>query len=233
MKPRLLDLCCGVGGAAVGYRRAGFCVTGVDIDPQPEYAGDEFVQGDALLYLLQHGREFDAVHASWPCQDSSTLTQGNRKREGWTDQHPDLITPGRALLDYIGRPYVIENVVGSRLRADLTLCGLMFDLRVFRHRHFELGGWTWAGPPPVHPTHRGHRVAGWRHGVKHEGDMLAIYGDGGGKGTVAEWQEGLGIHWTESRHSLREAIPPHYSHYVGTGLMHHVLGQQSMNEEAA
>ena len=31
LKPRLLDLFCGAGGAAVGYDRAGFDVTGVDL----------------------------------------------------------------------------------------------------------------------------------------------------------------------------------------------------------
>lgn len=33
MKPRLLDLFCGAGGAAMGYHRAGFEVVGVDIKP--------------------------------------------------------------------------------------------------------------------------------------------------------------------------------------------------------
>jgi DNA (cytosine-5)-methyltransferase 1 len=35
MKPKLLDLFCGAGGAARGYQLAGFHVTGVDINPQP------------------------------------------------------------------------------------------------------------------------------------------------------------------------------------------------------
>lgn len=216
MKPTLLDLCSGVGGATRGYQRAGFRVVGVDIEPQPEYCGDDFEQGDALAFLAKHGRKFDRIHASFPCQASSALTKGNRGRDGWTDDHLDLNPAGRALLDTIGVPYVMENVQGSVLRRDLTLCGLMFGLRVFRHRYFELGRWSM--PKPAHPSHAGHRVAGWRHGVRYDGDMVAVYGDGGGKGSAPDWQAAMGIDWTSSKHSLREAIPPAFSQVIGEAM---------------
>src|SRR4029077_3770260 len=51
-KPRLLDLFCGAGGATRGYQLAGFHVTGVDINPQPHYVGDDFMQADVMDPLI-------------------------------------------------------------------------------------------------------------------------------------------------------------------------------------
>lgn len=223
MKPRLLDLCCGVGGAAKGYQRAGFHVTGIDNKPQPNYCGDQFVQDDAVAFLARYGGDFDAIHTSCPCLDSSTLTKGNRKRTGWVDDHRDMNPVARALLDWIGRPYVMENVQGSVLRRDLTLCGEMFGLAVIRHRYFELGGWTM--PRPIHKPHRG-RVSGMRHGEWFTGPYFQVYGDGGGKGTVAQWQTAMGIDWTDVRAEIAQAIPPAYSEFVGAQLLEVVTGEQ-------
>jgi hypothetical protein len=213
MKPRLLDAFCGAGGATRGYQQAGFHVVGVDINPQPNYCGDEFVQGDALAYLLTRGREFDAIHASPPCQGYTALTTGTNA--GRTAQ-PKMVAVARAILDYIGTPSVIENVQGSDVRRDLVLCGEMFGLGVLRHRYFELGGW--AMPQPTHKPHRG-RVRGWRHGTYYDGPYVAVYGQGGGKGSVAEWQEAMGIDWTSDRHEIAEAIPPLFSHHIGLQLI--------------
>lgn len=223
-RKRLLDLFCCAGGAAVGYRRAGFDVVGVDIRPQPRYPF-EFHQADALAFVAEYGREFDAIHASPPCQEHSTLTKGNRPR-GVGRAHSDLIPATRAALEATGRPYVIENVTSAPLRPDAVLCGLMFGLGVFRHRLFELGGWAMLSP--AHPVHRGHRVAGWRHGARHEGDMVAVYGAGGGKGSVTDWQAAMGIDWTGDRAELAEAIPPAYTGFIGANLAHSLTGAASL-----
>jgi hypothetical protein len=137
VKPRLLDLFCGAGGAAMGYQEAGFYVVGVDVKPQPNYCGDEFFHEDALA-VLESGLElpgpaFDAIHASPPCQHYANVTawRGNQ------DDHPDLIAPTRKLLEATRLPYVIENVRTRELRGDHMLCGSMFGLPLRRHRYFE------------------------------------------------------------------------------------------------
>ncbi len=48
VKPRALDLFCKAGGVTKGLQRAGFHVTGVDIESQPRYCGDAFIRGDAI-----------------------------------------------------------------------------------------------------------------------------------------------------------------------------------------
>lgn len=45
MRPVLLDLFCGEGGAGEGYRRAGFDVVGVDV-VRREYRPGRFIQAD-------------------------------------------------------------------------------------------------------------------------------------------------------------------------------------------
>jgi hypothetical protein len=212
---RILDLFCGAGGAAMGYHRAfpDAEIVGVDIAPQPRYPFT-FIQGDAIEFLLWADRRFDLIHTSPPCQASSALTKGtNRGR-----QYEQLIPATRTLLLDTGVPYVIENVQGSDLRRDLTLCGEMFGLDVIRHRYFEC---SFPVTQPAHIPHRG-RVRGWRHGTYHDGPYLAVYGQGGGKGTVAEWQQAMGIDWTDDRKAIAEAIPPAYTEFVGLQLAAHL-----------
>ncbi|MGX1254121.1 hypothetical protein RKD48_006632 [Streptomyces ambofaciens] len=209
-RPRVLDLFCCAGGAGMGYWLAGFEVVGVDIQPRPRYPF-EFIQGDALTVMHERGQEFHLVHASPPCQSSCTLTKGTNKGRTYIDLIPQM----RDIALWYGVDWVMENVSGADLRRDLTLCGEQFNLGVIRHRHFELG---WIGCDPVQPMpHRKHRgpVRGWRHGVWRDGPYIAAYGKGGGKGTVHEMQQAMGIWWTDVHEELTEAIPPAYTEWIG------------------
>jgi hypothetical protein len=205
----------------MGYARAGFEVVGVDIEPQPNYPF-EFHRGDAVEFIKAHGHEFDAIHASPPCQAATPLTTGTnaRKNQRQGIRHPQLIPATREALEKVGRPYVIENVAGAPIRKDLRLCGEMFGLGVLRHRFFECGGWT-----PIQIPHRPHRgrVSGCRHGEWHTGPYVAVYGEGGGKGSVAQWQQAMGIDWTDVRREIAEAIPPAFTEHIGRQLMAHLF----------
>lgn len=214
---KALDLYCRKGGSSRGYQRAGFHVTGVDSEDHADgYAGDLFVQGDAIEFVLSYGHLFDVIHAGPPCQADCALMAGTNA--AMDHGHVSLLSRTRAALAVVGKPYVIEQPIGRAvMRKDLLLCGLSFDLKVFRHRQFEVDGW-WNGAKPVtpkHPSHKGHRVAGYRHGVNYEGDMFAVYGDGGGKGSVADWQRAMGIDWMTEKKDLAEAIPPAYTEFIG------------------
>ncbi|MFB8121331.1 DNA methylase [Streptomyces bacillaris] len=220
-RPLLLDLFCCAGGAGTGYHRAGFDVIGVDIIDRPNYPFT-FVRADALEYLaalIASGeiRRFEAVHSSPPCQAGCALTVGTNASQGWGGDHDDLVAPTRVLLEATGLPYVIEQPNGrAKIRKDLSLCGEMFGLGVLRHRNFELGRWTIARL--AHPKHRGY-VRGYRHGVYRDGPYVAAYGSGGGKATVPEMQEAMGITWTDVREELTEAIPPAFSEHIGRALL--------------
>ena len=182
---RLLDLFSGAGGTAMGYSRAGFDeVVGVYIVPQPRYPF-AFQQADALEFLAQHGHEFDAIHASPPCQGYSIMHNlpWLRGRE-----YPLLILPTIEMLEGLGKPYVVENVMGARhgsktlkkrgleahgLKAG-WLCGTMFGLPFYRHRLFA-SNWFWLAPG--HPRHRSRRPPGnylgqpWTWGNRASGDQ--------------------------------------------------------------
>ena len=207
------DLFACAGGATEGYRRAGWRVFGVDIvarDEYPEMCYEADVIKDGLAILRDMKPDF--VHASPPCQANTPLTKGNRSRPGWVDDHVDLIPATREILEEYGAPYVIENTNGADMRRDWTACGEMFGLGVIRHRHFEFGHSARA-PRIDHVPHRG-RTRGWRHGVYYDGPYLAVYGKGGGKGSIAEWQEAMGITHISTRLELAEAIPPAYTEAI-------------------
>lgn len=214
---KLLDLFCCAGGAGDGYRRAGFDVTGVDIRKQP-HNPHRFIQADALEYLREHGKEYDVIHASPPCQAHSDL------KHMWNaKKHADLIGPTRELLKELGKPYIIENVEGAPLMCPIILCGTMFglgsgDAELRRHRLFEIN-WGWLMPPVC------------CHGRKPR--VIGVYGghgrdrrrktNGQDFPTTAR-REAMGIDWMTGT-ELSQAIPPAYTEYLGRELMLRVKHQ--------
>lgn len=203
MRPRLLDLFCGAGGAARGYQLAGFHVTGVDIRPMPRYAGDVFVQADAMEFPLDG---FDAIHASPPCQAYSVSTAQNRAAG---KAYPDLLGATRERLLATSTPWVIENVPGAPMRPDIQLCGCMFDLPgLKRERWFETSWGAFDLRPPCHHPDPIVTVVG--HGPNHNSHYRNVAGH--------VWtrlkHDAMGIDWM-NREELGEAVPPAYTQFVG------------------
>jgi DNA (cytosine-5)-methyltransferase 1 len=233
VKPRLLDLFCGAGGAAMGYHRAGFEVVGLDIKPQPNYPF-EFAHADALAMCQdclrgcwhEHGKKsqldgmlarclghFDAIHASPPCQAYANIS----KQQGTADRHPRLIEPTRELLIASGLPYVIENVPGAPLRNPIQLCGSSFRLRVRRHRLFECSFPVMA-PPCAHGWQRSNTNRLRSGYVAPEDSVVPVYGGGQAGFTVATCREAMGIDWMTTD-ELNDAIPPAYTEHIGGYLL--------------
>lgn len=216
LRPRLLDLFGGAGGAATGYHRAGFDVVGIDIKPQPNYPF-EFIQADAMKVLantkFRRGRwfipeDFDAIHASPPCQSYSDL------KTKLTHEYPMLIEPVRELLTATGLPYIIENVEGAPLIDPVMLCGTMFpELRVLRHRLFESNFPIKSLPHGKHPlvfTHDKRKA----HYGKLDQDTSYVQVTGGGNCSIKNAKAAMGIDWM-TKHELNEAIPPAYTEWLG------------------
>lgn len=204
----VLDLFCGAGGAGMGYYKAGYTVVGVDVEPQPHYPFD-FVQADAFEYFDEHYGEFDLVHASPPCQAYS------RTRHIPTvdaSVYPKLIESLRERFIHTGVNYVIENVVGAPLVRPVMLCGVMFDLKVFRHRLFETYPFI-LGPAHV-PHPKGSVTNSFRHYSSFATGATHI-SPSGHAFSRADALVAMDIDWYMNREEVAEAIPPAYTEYIG------------------
>ena len=234
---RILDLYCCAGGAGWGYNLAGFDVYGVDLEDQPNNPFP-FVQGDALQvlrYLIAGVKigfntgdalewlgleDFDAIHASPPCQSYLNLGRVN-KAQGRTYEHPDLIADTRELLEQTGLPWVIENVQDARreLRNPVRVCGTGLRLPLRRHRLFE-SNIPLEGVPCRHDLYTVPKYwTGWRPNGEHRlSTVVQVYGNAGGR---EHWAEAMGIDWMSPR-EMCEAIPPRFSEHVGRQLIAHL-----------
>ena len=223
---RILDLFCCEGGAALGYHSAGFEVVGVDLNPRfRKRYPFEFHSGDALDFVRNHGDEFDAIHASPPCQAYSITKHSHSKK------HPELIEPTRKALQDSGKPYIIENVMGAPLVDPVLLCwGMFFEagsvldedgtpLRMERHRLFET---NWNLHQPDHPAHDRSVWVGGSYGGTSRQKYEAKYLRKGGYVPSKSVQERLlGLnHMT--LHGLHQSIPPAYTQFVGSELVRYL-----------
>jgi len=192
----ILDLCCGGGGASVGYFLADFKVTGIDIEPQPDYPF-EFIRADVLTLPYDFLMSFDAIHASVPCEGYCTA---NHKARLHPELYPDLYHPVKAMLIASGKPWVMENVIGSPVKG-FRLCGTSFGLGVFRHRVFETN------------FHVAKVPACGCSDLRIDGDVYMTVA-GNHKNMRQAWKA-LGTPWITDPNVVKKAIPPAYTQWIG------------------
>lgn len=195
----------------------------MDIDPKCErfYPGhficdDVFklasrVELDGRRFL---DRYFDFAWASPKCQHFSSMT----RIKGKAENHANQIPATRQLLDSLGIPYVIENVPQAceAMRVDLELCGLMFGLKLYRHRIFEVHGFHVA--QPLHLDHAGQQE------FSVVGRLVSTKRNGGPERyqqMKAAWPAAMGIdhiplnvNTTDGHNMFSQAIPPAFSKYI-------------------
>lgn len=229
-RPRLLDLFCGAGGGAMGYYRAGFAPYGIDNKPQPNYpfpflqmdaleAMDRLLRGEGLtfsngytLYLA----DFNAIHASPPCQFGSTIAIMNRVLRPGKYNHPNLIPVTRKCLEETGKHYVIENVRSFTLISPVKLTGSWFGLDVKRDRYFECNFAAFDTPKSNWQRPRFRSLE-----KKREGKLARVVGVHGHinyKGEGELRKQAMAIDWM-SDYELTQAIPPAYTEYIGGYLL--------------
>lgn len=220
---KLLDLFCGGQGTTVGYHRAGFEVTGVDLEPHND-APHPMIVGDAMSVLACPDilNAFDVVTASPPCPRYSTATPAANR-----DNHPDLVPPVRDALRAWGGPYVIENVPGAPLDTPILLCGSMFQLGVRRHRLFETNVPMLA--PQCHHERQPVTFGVYGDHWDRPGGWLRPNGKSRGlKATsVAHAQEVMGIDWMTRWDDLADAIPPAYTEWIGRELISYLESERA------
>jgi len=190
----------------MGYHRAGFDVVGVDVKPQPRYPF-KFVQADAMTYPLDG---FDAIHASPPCQDHSRSFKPVAHGTGW------MLAATRGRLEAAGVPWVIENVPGAPMRADLKLCGCMFGLgaaglQLIRERWFECSWRPFEMRAPCYHASRAITITGTGPGVSHS---LAKF-------STVDCRVAMDTDWM-TYEEMSQAIPPAYTEHIGRALMEHL-----------
>lgn len=137
--------------------------------------------------------------------------------------HKDFIAETRELLRKIGKPYIIENVVGAPLINPISLYGTQFkNIYTQRQRNFESNINLKTPETPMQKKKT--PTAG--NGFGQDG-FISICGSGGVKGMNAKqivlyWGFALGgIDWM-SRSELAEAIPPAYTEFIGKQLIKHI-----------
>lgn len=223
-RPKLLDLFCGGGGCSKGYVDAGFEVVGVDIVDK-NYPW-KFIKADALKILddEEFVSQFNAIHASPPCQMYTQLKHLSGDLDKWEKTHVDLIAPVREKLKYYEKKYgiiwIIENVRNAPLINPITLKGSQFkNMFTQRPRLFE------SCIDLYEPDEQPRNMGTSRLGTISETGAVSICGRKNLQGLNEEQTKlyfmialGGDCTWMELE-ELTQCVPPQYTKFLGKQLM--------------
>lgn len=191
---RILDLCCGGGGAAIGYKTifTSAEIHGWDIKDMSDVYPFVFNRGDAFALDYEYLASFDLIHMSPPCQRYSKVTP-----KKYRDNHPHLI-PNALRLGYAsGLPFVIENVPGSTHYLRPTFKLSIGGRERYFHANFPVENRSWKG----------------------SSIMTSKYVS---RKTIArEW--GIGEEYRIGMRELRQSVPPLMTMHIAVALMAHKI----------
>lgn len=204
---RILDMCCGEGGASMGYYRAAskylpekeIQIIGVDVRRMPRYPFG-FIHTDVLTLDYEFLLGFDFIHASPPCQAYSQLSH-------FATKDTDLSILPRILttIEASGKPYVVENVPLAPIRADIQLDGSMFGLNLKRRRIFQTN--LRSARYPVETSFR---------------ENCGIVTVAGNASTLEAASKAMRINWM-SKPGIQQAIPPEYTEWIFSQVLNQIL----------
>lgn len=194
---KVLDLFCCSGGATEGALNIGAHVTGLDIRKPTSYPGQNFIRKDIRDVTPEFLKRYDFVMSSPVCHQYSRSTAPARAKGKVYQDYIDLT---RQLIIAAKIPGYIENVPSAPIANHLTLCGSMFDIKVIRHRRFELINWS-----TFFVEHDCTEICRSRMFTPMCGKYIRI----------DEVKRSMGLSWLRrTEWELNQAIPPCYSEYI-------------------
>jgi len=204
---KIIDLFCGIGGSAIGIKEA---------HPEAEIHGYDIKYYSGQYPFIFHQTDItnmelpkaDFYWASPPCQTYSVSTEKQRRYENKT--YPDLVSFTRNMLLETGKPFVIENVIGSPLIKEKTLIlrGQNFpDLRdIRRPRKFEIYGFDVHKPPRYEKIFPYYRLISGGGGWIRSGEPIL-------RMSVEEANERFGVNG-KNMWDVAQIVLPQYSKYI-------------------
>lgn len=205
---KIIDLFCGIGGAAIGIKKAfpEAEIIGYDIRDYSEQYPFNFIQKDITKF--KEPPQADLYWASPPCQSYSVSTEKQRRYEG--KSYPDLIKFTRDLLSKTNKPFIIENVIGSPLIKEKTviLRGHYFEgLRDMRRpRKFETHRFKAKKPKKLVKIFPYYRLISGGGGWIREGEPII-------RMSVEEANSRFNVNG-KNMWEVAQIVPYHYSKYI-------------------